>query len=238
MASITIYAAKAAKYACYRWGYPHQAVEMIFNQTGLDQASIVIELGAGTGILTRQVVNRVSHLYAIEPDMQMNAWIREGLPAGSPISVIAAKAEAVPLLSNHADAVLVAQAIHWFNPLETRDEIHRLLKKHGWLVLLRNYGTDSDLNQALQELNTVENGVRLNPQLSSFVPKKVEYYYDQENIESEQFPFTIHQDWDAFLGGLTSASFVPEEAHPLFNRYREEARKVFEQFAVDECLET
>jgi ubiquinone/menaquinone biosynthesis C-methylase UbiE len=238
MAPIAIYSAKAAQYARYRWDYSPQAVETIFTKTGLDQSSTVIELGAGTGILTRQVANRVKHMYATEPDMQMNSWIRVGLPAGSPISVIASNAEAIPFQTNSADAVMAAQAIHWFDPLFARKEIRRVLKKPGWLILMRNFGTDQHLNQAFQALNTAENGVQLHKQLSSFDPKPLEYYYDHAKYECLRFPFTNHQDWDAFIGSLSSASFVPAENHPLYDRFREQAKKVFQQFAVNELLET
>jgi ubiquinone/menaquinone biosynthesis C-methylase UbiE len=238
MSPIRIYAAKAAKYAHYRWRYASRAIETIFEKTRLGQTSQVIELGAGTGILTREITPRLKHVYAIEPDMHLIGWIREGLPAGSPISVITAQAEAVPLPTGSADAVMIAQAIHWFNPPAARSEIQRLLKKEGWLVLLRNYGVDAELSLAYQSLNSAENGIRLHSQLSSFEPQPIEYYYGHAEYKCFRFPFSQPQDWEAFFGGLCSASFVPEEDHPLFPRFKEQARKVFDTFSKNGSLET
>jgi SAM-dependent methyltransferase len=228
MTPITIYTSKAEKYARFRWGYASQAVDAVFQIAGLSSVSTILDLGAGTGILTRQLMGRVKRILAVEPDPQMNRWITNELPC----SVITACAEAVPLSAQTADAILVGQAVHWFNPIYARQEILRLLKPGGWLVLLKNVGTDPALNAALQVLNSPEYGIQIHPQLSSFEPKPVEYYYGHHAYQSLAFPISFEQDWPGFLGGLSSASFVPDENHPSFVKYACAARQVFDRFAI------
>jgi hypothetical protein len=236
MTPITIYTTKAALYARYRWRYAAQAIDTIFERTGLDQTSIGIELGAGTGILSREICPHLKHLFAVEPDLQMSTWIKEGLPAGSPISILSAQAEAVPLPTGCANAVIAAQAIHWFHPTTARSEIRRLLNDKGWLILVRNSGIDPNLNQAFQELNSPENGIQPHSRLATFDPQPVEYYYGHSAHECFRFAFAEAQDWESFLGSLCSASFVPDETHPAFPRFKQQARRVFDKFAVNGWL--
>lgn len=238
MAPITIYSAKAARYARYRWEYAPPAVEQMITSPKLDQTSIVVELGAGTGILTRRLVPRLNHVYAIEPDLEMGRWITEGLPPRSPVSVIAAVAESVPLPAQCADLVAVAQAIHWFDPPFARAEILRLLKPTGWLAIMRNIPTVPALNQAIQLLNTPEYGFVIHPQLSNIEPQESEYYYGHANSAHLRFPFTEKQDWEAFWGSLCSASFAPEEDSPFYKRYCDQAQKIFNQFSSGGILES
>jgi SAM-dependent methyltransferase len=238
MPSISLFSSKAALYARYRWEYVPGAVEMIFNRTGIDSRSTIIELGAGTGILTRRLAGRASRVIAVEPDMQMIRWIRPGLPTGTAVSVVGASAEAVPLPTQCADAILVAQAIHWFHPAQARQEMLRLLRNPGWLVLLRNYGTEKRLGEAMEAINLPENGVEDHPQRAAFPRQPVDYYFGHAGYSRHTFPFSYRQDWDAFLGSLLTTSYAPDENHPLFDQYCRHARQVFEQFAPDGWLES
>lgn len=168
----------------------------------------------------------------------MISWVRQGLPEGDAVGIAAATAEFVPLIARCADAILVAQAIHWFHPIRARQEMLRLLKHGGWLVLLRNYGTDKQLGEAIAAIDPSENGVEPHPQKPPFPPQSPDFYFGHARYTCQTFQFTQRQDWPAFLGGLLTASYSPEVDHPLFETYCRKARQVFDQLAPGGWLDS
>jgi len=87
-----------------------------------------VDLGAGTGLLTRQLARRVARVVAIEPDDRMGAVLRARSPG---VEVIQGKAEAIPLPDASADGVFVSSAWHWMDPDLAVPEIGRVLRDGG-----------------------------------------------------------------------------------------------------------
>jgi SAM-dependent methyltransferase len=236
MPPIRIYTSKAEVYAHSRWQYAPAAVNTIAQVAGLTKQSTVVELGAGTGILTRPLQKFAGAVFAVEPDISMARWIVSDSEYASTCFVLAAPAECVPLPGGLADLVAAAQAVHWFEPTAARLEINRILKPGGWLALLRNYGISSQLNEALSTLYRSENGVQFESKVpQQHVPEA--FYYGNAGYQKFTFPFCIDQDWELFLGGLLSASYAPDEDHPGYSRFVRAVREVFDRFAVQGRVE-
>lgn len=222
------YARKAEKYARYRWDYAPGAIHAIFEIAGLTVQSCVADLGAGTGILTRPFVERVGQVYLVEPNLEMR---QQAEPlAGPTCTLIAARAEQTNLPDQSVDLVTVAQAIHWFDPEPARREILRILKPGGWLALIRNYGTDSAMSEAMTPLMTAEYGVA-SVTSSPYPSQPPGFYFGQACFQKLIFPFVLRQDWETFIGSLCSAAYCPDEDDPRFPRLAAAARAVFERFS-------
>src|SRR5512135_1028729 len=110
----TTYSSKAEKYAKYRWDYAPRAIETIYNLARLTDNSVIADVGAGTGILTRHFTGRVSRVYGIEPNTEMRREAAKRLPVGPGCVIIGADAAGIPLPGASLDLITVAQAIHWF----------------------------------------------------------------------------------------------------------------------------
>ena len=87
----------------------------------------VLDLGAGTGRVTRELTRRFEHVVAVEPDERMRALNGDA---------IAGSAEAIPLEDASVDAVFVGEAFHWFDPEAAIPEIARVLRPRGGLAIL------------------------------------------------------------------------------------------------------
>jgi ubiquinone/menaquinone biosynthesis C-methylase UbiE len=95
--------------------------------------SRVLDLGAGTGKLTRQLVALGAEVVAVEPGAEMRAVFQRLLPD---VEILAGSAEAIPLPAASVDAVTAGEAFHWFRTEQALAEIHRVLRPHGGVALL------------------------------------------------------------------------------------------------------
>jgi SAM-dependent methyltransferase len=96
-------------------------------------ASDVLEIGAGTGILTRLLAERVGHLTAVEPDERMRAVLAASDPR---LEVLAGQAEEIPAGSSSVDVVIAQSAWHWVDESRAIPEVARVLRPGGRLSLV------------------------------------------------------------------------------------------------------
>jgi SAM-dependent methyltransferase len=127
--------AEAAAYDRARPSYPPDAVAWLTASLGIGPGRQVVDLAAGTGKLTALITGAGSNLVAVEPVAAMRARLRDRLPE---VAVIAGVAESLPLAAASVDAVLVAQAFHWFRAGAAMAELRRVLRVGGRLALIWN----------------------------------------------------------------------------------------------------
>ena len=226
-----VFSTKAEKYAKFRWDYATSAIEAIINITQMSINSTVADIGAGSGILTKHFVAKAQKIYAIEPNFELRQILTRELGAFPSISVMDACAEATKLPDNSVDVITVAQAIHWFDPEPARQEMMRILKGDGWLVLIRNNGANNKQNKAVRSLMTEEYGANFLVVTERPKEQPVRFYFWNDDFQSFVFPFALQQGWEEFFGTLTTLSFMPDEDHPLFPKLETEAKKVFSQYS-------
>lgn len=225
------YSSKAEKYARYRWRYSDQAVQMIVEIAHITPESTIADLGAGTGILTRSFASRVRRIYAVEPDPGMRKILIRDLAQFPSLLAVDGVAEATSLPQHSIDLVTAAQSLHWFEPEETRREIRRILTPGGWLAVLYNYSTDEKLQYALNQILTPENGVAATHEALKPKAQPLSFFFGHDRFIQQDFPFSLQETWEEFLGSLVSASFVPDESHPSFEKFERAAWQIFDQFS-------
>jgi SAM-dependent methyltransferase len=127
----------AEGYDRYRPGPPDAALDWLLPEGTRD----VIELGAGTGALTRLLVARGLSVRAVEPDARMRQVLSNRVPG---VEALEGTAEAIPAEDGSADVVIAASAWHWVDEARAVPEVARVLRPGGRLALLWS-GTDRRL---------------------------------------------------------------------------------------------
>lgn len=125
------FGSEAAAYERGRPSYPPETIDWLLP----DGAQDVLDLGAGTGKLTTRLVERGLDVIAVDPIPEMLELLSNSLPD---TPALLGTAEEIPLADNSVDAVLVAQAWHWFDPERAVKEVSRVLRPGGRLGLVWN----------------------------------------------------------------------------------------------------
>jgi SAM-dependent methyltransferase len=130
------FGAAARSYAQHRPDYAPAAVRWALERS---PGNRVLDLAAGTGKLTSTLAEMGLDVVAVEPDEAMLAVLRGNIPA---VRAISGRAEAIPLPDGSVDAVLVGQALHWFDMAAAGPQIARVLAPGGVLGALWNMDDD------------------------------------------------------------------------------------------------
>ncbi len=133
------FGAQAAAYERGRPSYPPEAIDWLLAPAQDWVARDVLDLGAGTGKLTTRLVERGLNVIAVDPIAEMLEVLRNALPD---TPALLGTAEHIPLPGKAVDAVLVAQAWHWFDPEQAVAEVARVLRPGGRLGLVWNVQDD------------------------------------------------------------------------------------------------
>jgi SAM-dependent methyltransferase len=131
----------ADEYERTRPTYPLEVLDLV----PLGPDASVLDLGAGTGKLTRLLVPRYREVTAVEPLANMRAMLERVVPG---VPALPGSAERIPLDDASVDGVFAAQAFHWFDKSAALPEIARVLRPGGVFAIVWNQGND-DLQDPL-----------------------------------------------------------------------------------------
>jgi SAM-dependent methyltransferase len=188
-----------------RPGYPDAALARLSTELGLRPGRVVLDLAAGTGKLTRAVAITGAELIAVEPVAAMRRALQASLPS---VRALEGTAEAIPLPEASVDAVLVAQAFHWFDAAVAAAEIHRVLRPAGGLGVIWNSWDES-----------VAWVARVQALIHSYVgaaPQQRSSRWDAElsatglfgPIERAEFPHVVIAGVDVLRARVASVSYI------------------------------
>ena len=132
----TLFAPKVADYAAARPDYPAALFDWLAERVPAQPA--VLDLGAGTGLLTQGLLARGWAVLAVEPETGMRAACDAALAGQAGYRSAAGQAEALPCADACLDLITAAQCFHWFDIPRARAECHRVLRPGGRIALVWN----------------------------------------------------------------------------------------------------
>jgi SAM-dependent methyltransferase len=222
----------ASGYAKHRPSYPSEAIDFVIQKCSLGPSSLLVDIGSGTGISSRLFAERGVPVIGIEPNAEMRAKAeKESLALDAArVDYRDGTAETTGLSESIADAVLAAQAFHWFKVEPALQECRRILKRTGWAVLMWNERDENDpFTKAYGDV------IRTAPETAAVegprgrageVLLTHRLFRDAELVE---FPNQQALDEEGVLGRAFSASYAPREQAAAAT-FANALRRVFADF--------
>lgn len=227
---------RVENYVKYRPGYPREAVEYLRSSAGLDAGWAVADIGSGTGIFSRLLLERGCKVYGVEPNDEMRAAGEKELAAFANFRSVAGTAENTGLPDRSVDLVTAAQAFHWFEPPAAKREFRRILKTEDGIVCFLWNDRKTDTTPFLREYEAFlhEYGTdyaRVNHKNISD-NEAVADFFDRDFHKAEFFNC---QDFDheGLRGRLLSSSYVPNEGHERYRPMLAALRRLFDRHQRD-----
>lgn len=197
-------------YVKYRPNYPELAIDAILKGLASPSQLVAVDIGAGTGISTRQLAERGVKLIAIEPNAAMRNAAIDGIPKHN-IEWRDGTAEETNLLDASVDLVTCFQAFHWFDPEPTLLEFRRILKESGRLAVVWNNRDRNDVFTA-EYSQIIQKSSKNHPaesRMKKLEPLLATPYF----VNFKEYTFAHKQDLDlnGLIGRAMSSSYLPRE---------------------------
>jgi SAM-dependent methyltransferase len=221
-------------YARFRPGYPPEILDLLRERCGLTPQAEIADIGFGTGLFTRLLLENGNRVTGIEPNQNMLEAGLQHLAHFSNFSGIQARAEQTTLQDNSVDFVTAAQAAHWFEPQRARKEFLRILKLAGWVVLVWNErltsGTPflSEYEQFLLTHGTDYSNVR-----HERTTDRIAEFFAPSSHELEVFRTEQVFDLEGLEGRVFSSSYVPVPTDPRSGPLRTALHDLFDRHNVN-----
>ena len=221
-------------YIKYRPSYPPDVIGLLEVECGLTPASVITDVGSGTGILSELFLKHGNRVFGVEPNREMRAAGDKLLAKYSNFSSIDGAAEATTMVNTSVDFITAGQAFHWFDRQRSRAEFERILKPGGWVVLIWNgfRVETSPLNNAYQQL-VLKYGTDYQEVRREIIGCDVESFYTPGVCQIARFEFQQPFDFEGLKGRLLSSSYAPEPDHPHYQPMLLELQELFDNNQKD-----
>lgn len=227
-------------YRLYRPRYPVAVVDWLRHHCNLQPDASIVDVAAGTGLLSEIFLAQGYAVTAVEPNDGMREACASLIHRFPKLRCVAGTAESTGLPSHFSDLITVAQALHWFDLPRTREEFVRILHPGGWCAVIYNVrrtGGDTfhdGYEQILQNFGGDYEMVR------SRYPRreKLEKFFSSAGSASSSmlqiaFPNAQQFDLTGLTGRILSSSYMPHPSHPRYPAMLLEIERLFARCQQD-----
>ncbi len=220
-----LFTGKADYYDKYRPKYAEQAIKLLKKELLKDD--IAADIGAGTGILTRQLIDSGIKVIAVEPNPDMREKLLKNAPE---TEIIGAPAENTGIKEHSIKLVTAGTAAHWFDPDKFREECRRILTPDGKAALLWN--NEDKSNEFVKKLKNIGSDFLKN--YGERPDKKEEGFETIFYAEYENYTFAndLKLNFEEFIGNRLSRSYAPKPGDSGYEEFTEALKAFFEENSV------
>ena len=231
----TRFSDRVQDYVRYRPTYAQAAIDLIARELGLGPDTTIADLGAGTGILTRQLAPTGTRIVAIDPSEPMLEAARAELEAGDRIEYRVASAEETGLPDASVDGIVAGQAFHWFDPERARVEFARILEPEGWVALVWNLRRkdETPFLAAYERLLETYRTDRGETEFRGRGDEMAHALFDPGPFRTATFENEQVLDLEGLKGRLLSTSYLPARGEPGSDEMLREVEELFDVHESD-----
>lgn len=228
---------KANAYSFGRPAYANTFIDMLYSKQCFNSQSIIADIGSGTGILSKQLLDKGSIIYAVEPNIEMRIKAENKLKSFKNFYSVNGTAEHTTLENNYFDFITVAQAFHWFNGNLFKKECNRILKSNGKVFLIwntRNTAADVNIQQSMIFKKYCPNFVGFSGGIKEN-DDKICIFFDNE-FEYAEFDNPLLYDREKFIQRSLSSSYSLNEKDKKYNEYLLALNDLFDIYSINGVL--
>lgn len=209
--SPAIFSTKVAAYLASRPDYPNALFDAFESFGALGRSMKVVDVGAGTGLLTRSLLPRSATVTAIEPSDEMRAASDAALGAHAGYRSRSGTAEHTGLADGCVDLITAAQAFHWFDVDAARREFLRVLSLAGQVALVWNDRVLNDpLHVAMDEVFATYGGAKRGAMLAHEERSDVPRFFAGAPMREVDLPHEHLLDRSGLRALAFSRSYMPQ----------------------------
>lgn len=203
-------------YVRSRPSYPPALIQLLRSECGLQPTSVVADIGSGTGIFTRLLLDTGCLVFGVEPNAPMRKAAEQRLHAFTRFRSIDGSAENTGLERESLDLITATQAFHWFDREAAKQEFGRILKPGGWVVVTWNERLKrEDAFHAGYEQIVVRWGTDYAAvDHSRIALSEMSRFFAPQPCRFNEFENSQSLDWDGLKSRLLSSSFAPNMQSP------------------------
>jgi SAM-dependent methyltransferase len=219
-------------YRRYRSRFPREIIPVLQQRCGLTPASLVADIGAGTGMLAEIFLENGNTVLAVEPNAEMRAACAELSSTHPALTCIDGTAEVTGLPGDSIDFIAVGRAFHWFDREKCRPEFMRILRPGGWVVIASSgprRGPDGVSRD--HELLLREHGLDYTALRHRYnVDEAVRDFFAGSEPEQVDFQGLENLAYEELEGHTLSLSVTPQPGHRKFPAFQEALRGYFDRY--------
>lgn len=229
------FSSRVEYYIKYRPKYPRELIDFLKENTGLSAASIIADVGSGTGVLSEMFLAQGNTVFGIEPNKEMREAGEKLLAEYPNFRSVEGAAESTTLAPRSVDFVTAGQAFHWFDLQKSREEFLRILKPGGWIVLVwNNRRPDSTPFLRAYESFLYDCGTDYREVNHRNVDEQVlSRFFGPGVFRLKVFDNAQVFDYESLKGRVLSSSYMPMEGDPKHEPMITELRKIFHEHQTD-----
>lgn len=223
------FSSRVENYIRYRPGYPRAILAVLARECGLTPASVVADVGSGTGLLAALFLAHGARVFGVEPNTEMRAAGTRQLHTYACFTSVDGRAEATKLPDGSVDFFTAGQAFHWFDQPRARAEFARVLRPRGYVALVWNdRRPETSAFAAAYEALLARYGT----DFAAVDHRRVDddaiaAFFAPGTCELRRFENFQVFDFEGLQGRLLSLSYAPEAGHPDHGPMLRELRTIF-----------
>jgi SAM-dependent methyltransferase len=232
-----VFSSKVADYVASRPDYPAALFHELATYCRLPDGAHIADIGAGTGLLTRDLLACGYRVTAIEPNPEMREACDHLLGHLSGYRSESGTAESMSLDDLSVDLITAATAFHWFKINESRSECLRVLKPRANVALIWNDRVLTDpLHVALGEVFAQFGGAKRDALVAHQERQGVPSFFGDTTAHEFVCAHTHDLSCDGLLSLVFSRSYMPLRDTDVGQLASDSVRRVFDRFAVNGCV--
>lgn len=231
------FSSRVENYIKYRPSYPEEVITTLQLEIGLMENDVVADIGSGTGISAKLFLENGNTVYGVEPNEPMRKAAEGLLSEYKQFHSVHGSAEVTNLEDNSIDLIVCAQAFHWFNLQNTKQEFQRIANNNAHLSLIWNDRKETapfqiDYEKLIQEFAIDYNEISHR----NITATMIDEFYTPNSCKKFVLDYEQQFDLEGLIGRIISSSYMPNEGDENFPQLKNTIVNLFDKYKQNEIV--